>query len=71
MKKNYKIKGNTKIGFTVNAKGKVTDIKIIEGANDEVGKAGAEIVSKLPDWIPGKQRGKPVPVKYLMDIKFE
>ncbi len=69
--KNYKIKGEATIGFTVNAKGKVTDIKIVKKDNDDVGKAGAEIVSQLPDWTPGKQRGKGVSVKYVMLIYFE
>lgn len=28
------------------------------------------IVSEMPDWIPGKQRGRPVPVKYTVPIRF-
>ena len=66
----YKFKGDAKIGFTVNGKGKVTDIKIVSQDNDKVGKAGAEIISQMPNWTPGKQRGKSVPVKYLMNIEF-
>ena len=71
LKENYKVKGDAHIGFTGNSKGKVSDIKIVEKDNDDVGKAGAEIVSQLPDWTPGKQRGKAVPVKYLMSINFK
>ena len=69
--KNYKLNGNSLIGFTVNAKGKVTDLKIVEKDNEEVGKAGTEIVGQLPDWTPAKQRGNGVPVKYVMSIYFE
>ncbi|MBN2636363.1 MAG: carboxypeptidase-like regulatory domain-containing protein, partial [Prolixibacteraceae bacterium] len=67
----YDMKGNTRIGFTINGKGEVTDIKIVEKDNDKLGQAGAEIISKMPPWKPATQRGKPVPVKYLIDIKFE
>ncbi len=59
-----------KIGFTIDAKGKVTDVKIVEKDNDKLGQAGAEIISKMPQWKPGMQRGKAVPVKYLMEMRF-
>ena len=66
----YNLKGKAKIGFTVNAQGNVTDVKIVEKDDDQLGRAGAEIINKMPRWKSGKQRGKAVPVKYLMDIDF-
>jgi TonB family protein len=65
------IKGKAKVAFTVNGKGKVSDIKIVEQDNDGVGKGAVEIVSALEDWTPGKQRGKAVSVKYLLPIEFK
>ncbi|QIA06366.1 M56 family metallopeptidase [Draconibacterium halophilum] len=67
----YNLIGKAKIAFTVNPKGKVTDVKIVETDNDKLGKAAAEIISQLPTWEPGKQRGKPVPVKYLIAVEFK
>ncbi|HSO85290.1 MAG TPA: M56 family metallopeptidase [Draconibacterium sp.] len=64
------IKGKGKVAFTVNGKGKVTDIKIVEQDNEGVGKGAVTIVSEMKDWTPGKQRGKSVPVKYLMPVEF-
>jgi len=64
------VSGKSKIGFTVSESGKVTDVKIIEKDNDEVGKAAATIVMNMKDWTPGRQRGKPVPVKYLLPLEF-
>ncbi len=52
------IKGKAKVLFTINAKGKVTDIKIVDQDNDKVGKAAAEIVAQMPDWKPGKTTGE-------------
>lgn len=65
------IKGNAKVAFTVNGKGKVTEIKIVNQDNDGVGKGAVTIVSGMKDWTPGKQRGKAVPVKYLMPVEFK
>ncbi len=65
------LKGKATISFTVNTKGKVTDVKIVEANNLDTGKGAVAIVSGMPDWTPGKQRGKAVPVKYLLPIEFK
>lgn len=66
-----KLSGKTRIAFTVSETGKVTNVKIVEQDNDEVGKAAASIVMNMKDWTPGKQRGKAVPVNYLLPITFK
>jgi len=67
------LKGKATISFTVNTKGKVTDVKIVEAdnLNSETVKGAVAIVSGMPDWTPGKQRGKAVPVKYLLPVEFK
>jgi len=65
------IKGKAKVLFTVNAKGKISDIKIVEKDNDDAAKGAIMVASGMPDWTPGKQRGKSVPVKYLMPVEFK
>ncbi|MDX8337969.1 M56 family metallopeptidase [Draconibacterium sp. IB214405] len=65
------IKGKAKVLFTVNAKGKVTDIKVVEKENDGAAKGAYAIASQLEDWKPGKQRGKAVPVKYMLPVEFK
>jgi hypothetical protein len=64
------VKGKAKVAFTINAKGKVTDIKIVEKDNEGTGNGAYEIAKGMQDWTPGKQRGKAVPVKYLLPIEF-
>lgn len=71
MSRENNVKGKAKIGFTISETGKVTDVKIIEAENETAGKAAASIVEKMPDWKPGKQRGKAVPVKYLLPVEFK
>jgi hypothetical protein len=38
--------------------------------NDLVGKASVFIVSGLKQWKPGSQRGRAVPVKYMLPLEF-
>lgn len=64
------ITGHAKIGFTISETGKITNVKILEQANDQAGNAAAGIVSKLKDWKPGTQRGTKVPVNFLIHIEF-
>ncbi len=68
--KEESIKGKAKIGFTVNSKGKVVDVKIIEANNTLTAEKAAQIATEMPDWTPGKQRGKSVPVNYILPIEF-
>jgi TonB family protein len=64
------LSGKSKVAFTVSETGKVINVKIVEQDNVEVGKAAATIVMNMKDWAPGKQRGKPVPVNYLLPVTF-
>ncbi len=65
------IKGSAMVSFVINEKGKVSDIEVIKQDNDAVGKAAAKLVSEMPDWTPGKQRGKAVPVIFSLNVEFE
>jgi len=65
-----KIKGKAHIGFTVSAKGNVTNVKVLKKSNDTAAKAAVAIVSELDTWKPGTQRGKPVSVNYTVPIEF-
>jgi beta-lactamase regulating signal transducer with metallopeptidase domain len=65
------ISGKAKVSFTVSASGKVTDIKVVEKDNDMAAKGAYAIANEMEDWTPGKQRGKPVSVKYIMPVEFK
>ena len=42
----------------------------MRGVNPELDAEAIRVVSIMPNWIPGKQRGKAVAVKYTMPIMF-
>jgi len=65
-----KTTGKALVGFTINSKGKVTNIKVLKKDNDTVAKAAFTLVENMKDWNPGKQRGKNVPVDYAMSFDF-
>ena len=65
-----KIEGRVIVQFVVKENGKVADIKVMRGVSPELDAEAMRVVGLMPDWIPGKQRGKAVPVKYTMPIMF-
>ncbi len=68
--KEKEVHGKAYIGFTIDKNGKPSEVKIVKADNEEVGKYSASIIEQMQDWKPGKQHGKPVPVKYNVAIEF-
>ena len=64
------IEGRVNISFQINTNGSVT-IRDIRGSNKLLEVAAKEIIEKLPTFIPGKQRGKPVLVTFNYPINFK
>ena len=65
-----KIEGRVIVQFVVGRDGNVSDVKVMHGVNPELDAEAIRVVSMMPNWIPGKQRGKAVAVKYTMPIMF-
>ncbi len=63
-----KPEGKAMMGFTIDAQGKVTNIKVIKSDNDEVAKFGQIVLLGMKKWNPGKQQGVAVPVDYVMPV---
>ena len=62
--------GRVRVGFTVAETGKIKDVRVLQSDEASLNQEAERIVSEMPDWIPGKQRGRPVPVKYTVPIRF-
>ena len=65
-----KIEGRVIVQFVVERDGSVSDVKVMRGVSPELDAEAIRVVSMMPKWIPGKQRGKAVAVKYTMPIIF-
>ena len=59
------------VGFTVDVDGSITNVKVIDGENEELDKKAIEIVQSMPKWMPGKSEdGKPIKVDFAIPIRF-
>ena len=65
-----RIEGRLIVQFVVGKDGSVSDIHTVRGVSPELDAEAIRVVSMMPKWIPGKQRGKAVAVKYTMPIMF-
>lgn len=65
-----KLQGRVYVNFVVDPLGSITNIHVVRSQGNVLDKAAAYLVSRMPAWKPGKQRGKPVPVSYTIPISF-
>ena len=65
------ITGRVFVQFVINKKGEVTNVELIRGVDPYLDAEALRVVKSLPNWAPGKQRGKPVKVSYQVPIKFK
>ena len=64
------ISGKVIVSFVVNKKGKATNIKILRGVDPIIDREAKLVITKLPNFKPGMQRGKPVNVSYVVPVSF-
>src|SRR5260221_4903050 len=65
------IEGRVFDSFVVTKEGDVVVPAIAKGVDPEVDKAALEVVSGFPRWIPGRQKGEAVDVKFVIPINFK
>jgi len=64
------IQGTVYVTFEIDQNGKVKDAKILRGIGGGCDEEALRVVSAMPQWKPGKQRGKPVRVQYNLPVRF-
>jgi len=64
------IEGMAVIQFDITSEGKVTNGKIVRDPGYGTAEEALRVVNSMPDFIPGKQRGKRVAVQYTLPVKF-
>jgi len=65
------VQGKVTISFLVNTDGSISDVKILRGVDSSLDKEAIRVISSSPKWTPGKQRNKPVKVRYNFPIIFQ
>ena len=65
-----KIEGRVIVQFVVQKDGSISGVQTVQGVSPELDAEAIRVVSLMPKWNPGKQRGQAVSVKYTMPIMF-
>lgn len=65
------IQGRVFVQFVISETGQVTSVRIARGVDPYLDQEALRVVKMIPPWKPGKQRGKPVPVNYIVPINFK
>jgi len=55
----------------VNKQGGIENVKVTRSVDPSLDKEAIRVINKMPKWIPGKQRGKPVNVSFSVPINFQ
>lgn len=64
------IQGRVFINFVVEPTGAISNVKVLRGIGGGCDEEAVRVVSSMPSWKPGKQRGKNVRVSYNLPVKF-
>lgn len=64
------ISGRVSVTFVIERDGRITDVRVLRGVESSIDKEAVRVVSSMPKWNPGKQRGKPVRVRFNLPINF-
>ena len=66
------IQGRVICQFVVNKDGSIVDVEVVRSGGDpSLDKEAIRVIKSMPKWKPGKQRGKPVRVKYTVPVNFK
>ena len=70
--KDKKIEGRLVLSFVITEKGKMTDVRVLRGADPLLDAEAVRVVSSSPAWVPGKNKdGEYVPVTYTFPVLFK
>ena len=64
------IQGRVICQFVIERDGSVSDVRIARGVDPSLDKEAMRVVSAMPKWIPGRQNGQFVRVKYSLPVNF-
>ena len=64
------IQGRVICTFVVERDGSITDVKVVKSVDPSLDKEAMRVLKSMPKWIPGKQNGSAVRVKYTVPVTF-
>ena len=68
----YGLEGTVFVRFVVEKDGSVGRVSIARSSTHKIlDQAATQHLEKMPKWTPGEQNGRPVPVQYVVPVKFK
>ena len=70
----HKIANRTRKGiveFVIESDGSISCPQMLRKINPELDSEAIRVIRSMPNWIPGKQDGKPVAVRYILPVMFQ
>lgn len=64
------IQGRVTLQFVVGRNGEIIDIVVVRGVDSSLDKEAVRVVKAMPAWIPGRQGGNTVKVRYTLPVQF-
>ena len=64
------VEGKVVAEFVVDAKGKVRDVEIVKGVDEELDAQVMKVISASPKWKPAQIKGREVSVKISLPVEF-
>lgn len=64
------ISGKVIVSFVVDVKGKIQDVKVIEGVHPLLDEEAIRVVKSMPRWKPGSIKNKKVKVEFKLPLSF-
>lgn len=65
------VQGRITVQMIIDKEGKVTEPKVVNSAHPLLEAEAIRLISSMPKWKPGTQKGKPVNVKFSVPIMFK
>ena len=65
------IQGRVVATFVVEKDGSISNAKVMRSIDPLLDAEALRVINSMPNWIPGKQDGKPVAVKYTIPVTFK
>ena len=64
------VQGRVTVRFIIEKDGSITNAEVVRGVDPNLDKEALRVISKMPKWEAGKQRGKAVRCYFNLPVKF-
>ena len=70
MERDNDIQGKVVLRFMIDTIGAIEDIQVVRKVSPGIDKEAVRVVKLMPQWKPAMYKNKPVPVYYVLPVKF-